>query len=108
MLISWLVFPLLMTAVLVGCGLLARAALGVKIPGLLLPGVGLAVLICAGHLTTAFDATAELTTPVVVVLAVAGYLAAWRTEWPIDWREGMRTAAPGLIAGAGVFLVYGA
>jgi hypothetical protein len=104
MLISWLVFPFLMTAVLFGCGLLVRAAAGVKIPLALLPGVGLTVLICAGHLTTAFDATAELTTPVVLILAAAGYILGWR----IDWSGEGRDAIPAILAGIGVFLVYGA
>jgi len=103
-LISWLIFPVLMTIVLVGCGLLARRLAGVKLAPAYLPGLGLAVLICAGHLTTAFDATAELTTPVVVVLAAAGYLV----SWPYNWRGAWRDALPALIAGVGVFLVYGA
>jgi hypothetical protein len=101
--VSWVLFPVLLLAVLVGCGLLVRAAVNVSLPAPLLPGVGLAVLICAGHLTTAFDATAELTTPVVVVLAIAGYLLAW----PLDWRAGRR-ALPAAVAAVGVFLIYGA
>jgi hypothetical protein len=101
---SWLLVPVALLAVLVGCGLLARALAGVSIPPTLLPGVGLAVLICAGHLTTAFDSTAEFTTPVVIALALAGYLAAW----PFDWRGGAREVWPGLAAGVGVFLAYGA
>jgi hypothetical protein len=103
MLISWVVFPLVLTAVLVGCGLLVRRAFDLEIAVPLLPGLGLAVLICAGHLTTAFDATAEATTPVIVALAIAGYAI----SWPLEWR-GARHVAPAAIAAIAVFLVYGA
>jgi hypothetical protein len=101
---AWLLLPAALLAVLVGCGLLARALAGVSIPPVLLPGAGLAVLICAGHLTTSFDATAEITTAVVIALAVAGYVGAW----PFDWRAGAREVWPALAAGVGVFLAYGA
>jgi hypothetical protein len=101
---SWLLLPIALIAVLMGCGLLARALAGASIRPALLPGVGLAVLICAGHLTTAFDSAAEITTPVVIALALAGYLAAW----PFDWRAGAREVWPGLAAGMGVFLAYSA
>jgi hypothetical protein len=100
----WLVFPLLLLAVLLGCGLLVRALTGAAIPGPLLPGVGLATLICVASLTTGTEATAKLTTPVVVALAAVGYISAW----PLDWRRAARSAPVPAAAGAAVFLAYGA
>jgi hypothetical protein len=103
MLISWVIFPLVLMAVLVGCGLLARRALDVEVAAPLIPGLGLAVLICVGHLTTAFDATAEATTPVILALALLGYAI----SWPLDW-SAARALLPAAVAGVAVFLVYGA
>ncbi len=103
MIVSWLLFPAVLLAVLVGCGLLVRGLVDRPVPGALVPGMGFAVVTCVGMLTTAFAETAELTTPVVVALAVAGYIGAW----PIDWR-GWRATLPAAAAGVGVFLVYGA
>ena len=104
LLVAWLLFPLAAIAVLLGCGLLLRASTGVAIPAALLPGAGLAVAICAGHLTTAFDAAAELTTPVVVALAAVGYVAAW----PREWRRAAARALPAAVAGGAAFLAFGA
>lgn len=103
MIVSWLLFPAVLLAVLMGCGLLVRGLVDRPVAGALVPGMGFALVTCVGLLTTASDETAELTTPVIVALAVAGYLGAW----PFDWR-GWRAALPAATAGVAVFLVYGA
>jgi hypothetical protein len=61
--------------------LLERAS-GLRLPFSLLMPVGFAVAIVAAQLPTLFDATAELATPLVVLLAVAGLALAppWRRE----------------------------
>ena len=72
MLVAWVLFPLLLAALALGCGLLLEAVGGVRLRGALLAPAGLALAIVAGQLTTLSDATAELTVPVVVALAATG------------------------------------
>jgi hypothetical protein len=99
---SWVLFPLLLGLVFLGCGLLAERLSGRELPGPLLVPLGFAVVIAAGELTTSSDATAELTTPLVAGLAVAGFGLAWplrrlrRVSWPLA------------AAAAGVFAVFAA
>ncbi len=87
MLIDWIAFPLVLGLTLLGCGLLAREAFGVRIPGALVPGLGLALLIVVAQVTAYADATAGLTTPLVVSIAVIGIgLAVARGfERPSGW-----------------------
>ena len=98
--VAWIVAPLLLLALCVGCGLLVEALAGRRMPAALLAICGFALIAVAGQLTTLTDATAELTTPLVVVAALAGLLGG---------RRGWRRASPwGLAAAAGVFAVYAA
>lgn len=100
MLSSWLLFPAVLTALAVGCGLLVDRLAGGRLSRALIPVAGLAALIVSGQLTTSFDATAGLTTPLAVVLALAGF------------GLGRRRLAPGspwpLAAAAVVFAIYAA
>ena len=98
---AWLVFPALLLVLAWGCGLLLEWLARVRLPGALLIPAGIATLIVAGHLTTATDATAELTVPLICALAVAGFLLSgrWRRERPDPW------LAAAVLA---VFVVYGA
>jgi hypothetical protein len=73
MLVAWALFPVLLAALSLGCGLLLERASGMRLPRPLVVPAGLAVIIVAGSFTTMKDATAELTTPLVLSLAVAGY-----------------------------------
>jgi hypothetical protein len=70
--VCWIVFPLVLGLVSLGCGLLLEAAAGIRLPGVLLPSAGLAVIVVATHFTTLSDTTAELSTPFVVALALIG------------------------------------
>jgi len=97
----WLAFPALLIALSFGCGLLVERIAGVELPGGLIPGVGLAAIVVVAGFTTIADATAELTAPLVVALAVAGLALSlpWRLRRPDWW----------LVAAAvGVFVVYAA
>jgi hypothetical protein len=101
-LIPWLVFPLVLGALSLGCGLLLQRAAGEKaLPnGLLLP-TGLALVVAASLFPPLLEATAPLATPLVVALAAAGYGVAWpfkrlRFDW---WGVG---------AGVGTYLAFGA
>src|SRR5919204_6060366 len=101
MVLCWLAFPALLLALSFACGLLVERIAGVELPGGLVPGVGLAAIIVVAGFTTIADATAELTAPLVVALAVAGLGLSlpWRLRQPDWW----------LVAAAvGVFLVYAA
>ena len=100
MLTSWVLLPLLLTALAVGWGVLVELASGRRLPAALLPGAGLAVIIVVAGGTTAADATAELTVPVVAAGALAGLAVGFgRRAWPDAWL---------VAAGAGVFAVYAA
>jgi hypothetical protein len=101
LLACWLAFPALLIALSVGCGLLVERVAGVELPGGLVPGVGLAAIVVVAGFTTIADATAELTAPMVVALAVAGLALSlpWRLRRPDWWL---------VVAAVGVFLVYAA
>jgi hypothetical protein len=85
MLISWIVFPLVLCLLSLGCGLLLERASGVRLPGVLLLPAGFAVIVVVGLFTIMSDSTAELTAPLVVVLAVVGLVLSppWR-RGPLD------------------------
>ena len=72
LIVSWLVFPAVLLLLCGGCGLLVGSIPGVTLPGALLPGCGLAVIVVAGQLLVAADRTAELAAPVIALLALAG------------------------------------
>src|SRR4051812_1057484 len=97
MLIDWVVFPLILGAVLLGCALRARETLRMQLPGALILALGLVVVIVVGRVTAYADATAGLTTPVVVAMAVAGFWMAARRGLarPSGWAV---LAAVGVVA----------
>jgi hypothetical protein len=101
LLVPWLVFPLALGAVCLGCGALvariARLEVGIA---LLLPLGYAAVVVVAGFLTWV-PGTASLALPVVVGLAAAGLAASWPGRRP------SRATAAALAASAAVFLAYG-
>ena len=99
--VPWLLFPLLLGVLSLGCGLLLERAAGTRIPAALLLPAGFAALVVVGMFTTAFDSTAELTAPLVVALAVAGLALAW------PWSTA-RVDPWALAAGCAVFLAFGA
>jgi len=100
--VTWLVFPALLALLATGCGLLVEQVARVQVPRPLLSGLGLAVLILAGQLTTLTGTTAELTAPLVLALAAAGFVAA------TPWRARPRIDAVPLLAAGAVFAVYAA
>ncbi len=71
---AWILFPALLIALALGLGLLLERIARIELPGGLLLPVGAATMIAAGQITTATDPTAELTVPVVIALALAGFL----------------------------------
>jgi hypothetical protein len=100
--IAWVAFPLVLVLAGAGLGLLVERLAGLRLAGELVVPVGIAALIALATLTTAWSATARLTTPLVVVLALAG-LVAGRA------RLRLRALDPAaLLAALGVFAVLGA
>lgn len=73
MLIAWLVFPLVLGLLSLGCGLLAMRVAGVEIPQALLLPLGFAVVSLAGQFAIVGGATAALATPLVVTFAALGF-----------------------------------
>jgi hypothetical protein len=114
LLVCWVLFPIVLGLLSLGCGLLLEAAAGVRLPGALLPAAGLAVVVVIVHFTTLADATSELSTPAVVGLACAGLalFPPWR-RGPIDgWAVGAALAvyaafaAPVVLSGHATFAGY--
>jgi len=101
LLAAWVVFPLVLLALCVGLGLLVDLLSGRRLPGVLVPPAGLAATIVVGQYTTLSDGTAELTVPLLLVLAVlgAGLSFPWRFQRPDPWPVGVAL---------GVYLVFGA
>jgi hypothetical protein len=100
MVVSWLLFPLLLVALCLGCGLLLEVLRGGRLPGALLAPAGFAVLAVVTGILTAWGKTASLATPAAVFLAGAGFALTY--PWP---RRPDRWA---LSAALAVFAVYAA
>jgi hypothetical protein len=99
--VAWVVYPLVLLALCVGLGLLVDALCGRRLPGALVPPAGLAAIVVVGQFTTLSDATAELTVPVLLALAVVG------AGFSLPWRFGRPDPLLAAVAVA-VFLVFGA
>jgi hypothetical protein len=100
--LAWFTFPVLVCVLALGCGLLTRKIAAVRVPGVLLVPLGLTLIIVVSQVLTLWGATAELATPAVVALALAGYLTAalHRLTFTIDrWA---------VVATAAVFAVFAA
>src|SRR5262245_41400725 len=114
LLLAWLVFPLVLGVLFLGCGLLLQRASGSVIPTALLLPAGFAVLAVATQCAHLTDATAELATPLVVALAIVGLGLAipWRRPAVDWWMVGAGAAvyavfaAPVVLTGRATFLGY--
>src|SRR5262245_24278452 len=99
--IAWIVLPLVLSVLSLGCGLLLETVSGMRLPGaLLLPG-GFIVVSLAAYFAHMTDATARLETPLAVALSLAGYGVSrpWKRFQLDRWLAG---------AAAGVYAVFGA
>lgn len=114
MLVSWVLFPLLLALVSLGCGLLLERIAGVRLPGPIVPAAGFAVVVVAVHFTTLGDTTAELSVPVVVALAILGVVLSppWRRGTVDGWATATAVgvfavfAAPIVLSGEATFAGY--
>lgn len=75
MVVAWLVFPLLLTAISLGLGFLANGLSGGRVPATLLLPVGFGGLVVLTGFTTNWAATSTLTTPIVLLSAGFGLIA---------------------------------
>ena len=114
--LAWVAFPLVLCALALGQGLLVARLAGDGVPGTLLLPLGLAGIVVASQLTTYFDWSAELTTPLVVALAIAGFILGRdriRTLRPDIWAAAAAVgvfatlAAPVIASGEATFAGYG-
>jgi hypothetical protein len=114
---GWILVPLVLTVVVSGIGLLAERAARVRLPGALIPAVGLAGLIVLAGVPAVWDATAEAAVPLVAVATVAGLVLArpWRdprlrAAWPWPLLVAVAAfaifAAPSLLTGQGSIAGY--
>ena len=114
---GWVLVPLALVALCCGAGLLAERAAGVRLPGMLVPAVGLATIIVVAGIFAAWRSTAALAAPAVALLAVAGFAFAppWRdSRLPaaFPWALGLGAAAfalyaaPSLLSGQGSIAGY--
>jgi hypothetical protein len=112
---DWVLFPLVMLVICLGCGLAVERVAGWRLSGALLPAVGLALVIVAATLTTSRSDTAPYTTPIVIAFAVAGYASSWRrliVVRPETWTVAVGLviylvcAAPLILSGNDTFLGY--
>lgn len=101
MLVAWILFPLVLAALCLGCGLLLEAAVGRRLPGPLLTPAGFSVAVVIAGILTSRGETASLATPAVVVAALAGAVLAypWKGRRPDGWA---------VVAALGVFTVFAA
>ncbi|HEX6665461.1 MAG TPA: hypothetical protein VF081_02570 [Solirubrobacterales bacterium] len=101
MIVSWLLFPIVLTVLCLGCGLLLQVCVGRRLPGVLLAPAGFAVMVVLTGILTSRGETASLATPAVVLAALAGIALTrpWRNLTLDRWA---------LAAALGVFFVYAA
>jgi hypothetical protein len=112
--LAWIVFPIVLGLLSLGCGLLLETVSGMRLPGaLLLPGgfIVISVAVYFAHMT---NGTAVLQTPLVIGLAIAGYVLSppWKRFQFDGWLTGAAVgvygvfAAPVVLSGAATFAGY--
>jgi hypothetical protein len=72
MVLAWVLFPLVLALLSLGCGLAVERAASIELPGPLIIPVGFALIALVAQFAIVDSATAELATPAVVALAIAG------------------------------------
>jgi hypothetical protein len=113
MLVCWVLFPAVLGALSLGCGLALERAAATRLPAALLMPAGFAVLIAVAGVAVAVAPVAKLATPLVVAVAVLGLVIG---RLPKDRRLGAPLAlavvvlviygAPVLLTGQATFLGF--
>jgi hypothetical protein len=107
LILCWLVAPALLLAVSIGLSLLVERIAGLTVPWALRPALGVAAIVVLAQFGTAWDATAELTVPAILVVAVAGLILGRRDLGPAPSALTMAVFAIVFVAFAMPFLAYG-
>lgn len=104
---AWALFPLLLTLVATGWGLLVEQVAGARLPGQLLPALGLAAL--GALLTLSSNVAPDFGLPIVVAGAAAGLgLCAVGSGPRSEGLTSLRPSGPLLAVAAGAFALYAA
>lgn len=114
LLVCWLVFPLLLAALCLGCGLAVSRCSRTRIHPTLLVPVGFAAAVVIGLFTTLTPQTARLTVPALLAVAALGLASSLPRSRPtIDlWAVGSAVAvfavfaAPVVLSGEATFAGY--
>ena len=114
LLLAWVLYPVVALVVCTGLGLLAERLSGAELPGVLLVPLGWAGLVGVTQLPTYWNWSAELTLPLVIVLAAAGLLLGRERlrrrpdPWPLAAALGVLGvyAAPVILSGEATFAGY--
>lgn len=101
LLVAWVLFPLVLVVLCLGCGFLVEAATQRRMASALLAPVGFAAIVVIGQFLTLGKTTAGFVVPVVVVASLAGLALGLRSRS----RPGPVHAA---VAAAAVFAVFAA
>ena len=112
--LPWLVFPLLMAGICLGCGLAVARCSRTRIQPTLLVPLGFAATAVIGLFTTLTERTASLTLPLILMVAAVGLVASIPRRRPsIDlWAVGSAFAvfavfaAPVVLSGEATFAGY--
>lgn len=81
-LLSWILYPVVLAALCLGCGLLVGRLARRPVPSVLLAPVGFAAVVVLATLLTVLDPTSQLAGPALAVAAVAGVALAVRAGSP--------------------------
>src|SRR5919108_834225 len=112
--VCWLVFPLFVAAICLGCGLAVTRWSRTRVPATLLVPVGFAVVVVIGSFATLTPRTAPLTAPLFLAVAAVGLassLPAARSRADV-WAVGSALvvfalfAAPVVLSGEATFAGY--
>jgi hypothetical protein len=109
MVAAWVLFPLLLALLCLGCGLLLEACVGRRLSGALLAPAGFTLIVVLAGILTSRGETASLATPAVVLAALAGVGLGCRRDGKLaaPWAERMPDGWA-LAAALGAFAVYAA
>lgn len=77
-LLSWILYPVVLAVLCLGCGLVVDRLVAGSLPRALLLPVGFAAAVVIATLLTVLDATSELAAPALAVTALAGFALTFR------------------------------
>src|SRR5689334_22791898 len=107
MLLGWLVFPLVLGLLALGCGVALEYLSGRPLRGALLAPLGLAVLVVVAHQSTLFDGTAALALPGVLAGGAGGLVVVAHPATLSDATAELAVPAVLAVAAAGLVLASG-